>query len=181
MNLWPRVKRLFETDDGSLPDIYVENLSSDEVVAVYEWLMTQCEIAHSPTLWSVERQQNLAIRDIPNPARAFVEGRVETIHHCLVGLYSHGVSLPELSVSVEPDGLSFDYRMGNHWTERTVLALFELLRKMQQRVPQARIFQTDEGGYPRPNFDFSEAFTAYGATVTDVQPMHRIGPQTAAL
>ena len=167
MNLWHHVKHLFEKDDGSLPDIYVENLSSEETVAVYEWLMGQCEIAHNPKLWSVEEQLDVPIREVVNPARAFAEGRVETFRHCLAGLRSYGVALPELSVSVEADGLSFDYRMGKHWTERTVLALFELLRQVQRLAPQARIFQADEGGHSCPNVEFSEAFTAYVATHTD--------------
>jgi len=37
MNTWIYVKLLFEIDDGSLPDIYVENLSYDQIVAVYEF------------------------------------------------------------------------------------------------------------------------------------------------
>lgn len=163
MKLWHHIKHLFEEDDGSLPDIYVENLSSAETVAVYEWLMGRCEIAHDPKLWSIEEQLDVPIREVSNPARAFVEGRVETFRHCLVGLRSHGIALPELSVCVEPDGLSFDYRMGEHWTECTVLALFELLRQVQRLAPQANIFQTDEGRHSCPNVEFSEAFTAYVA------------------
>lgn len=179
-DLWIRVKHLFEVDDGSLPDIYVENLCADEIVDVYEWLMGQCAIAGSPTLWSVESQKNLAIRDVPNPARAMVEGRVESFRHCLVGLYCHGVALPELSVCVESSSLSFDYRMGSLWTNGTVWALFELLRQLRQRVANARIYQTSEGGYPHPNAEFSEAFAEYVSTVTDVQPVDRYNPQTHA-
>lgn len=164
MNPWPQVKHLFEREDGSLPDIYLKNLSADEIIDIYEWLMKQCEIARNPTLWSIEKQQDIAIRDVSNPARAFVEGRVETFHHCLAELHSCDVALPELSVCVWPDSLSFDYRTGSHWTERNVIALFELLRQISLRAPKANLFQTDEGNYSNPNAEFSEAFTAYVAT-----------------
>lgn len=161
MNPWPKVEHLFETDDGSLLDIYVENISAEEIVDLYEWLMTQCKIAHNPTLWSVEMQKSIPIRNVSRPAKAFVEGRVETFRHCLQGLHINGIELPELSVSLEPNGVSFDYRMGTHWTEVTTVALLELLRQILRRAPEARIFRTDEGAYSHPSTKFSEAFTAY--------------------
>jgi hypothetical protein len=54
MKLWLKVKHLFEQDDGSLPDIFVEGITPDQTVALYEWLMGQCEIYGDPTLWSIE-------------------------------------------------------------------------------------------------------------------------------
>lgn len=163
MNPWPRVKHLFERDDGSLPDIFVENLSPDEIVVVYEWLLSQCTIAGDPTLWSLEAEQDVPIREVPYPARAFVQRKVASFRHCLASLVVGKVELPTLSVCVEPEGVSFDYRMGSEWGEREVLALFELLRQLCQLVPNARILQADEGGYSRPNVEFSEALQAYAA------------------
>jgi hypothetical protein len=71
------------------------------------------------------------------------------------------VSLPELSVSVEVGGISFDYRMGEGWNEQTVLALFEFLRQLKMLVPNARVFQADEGCYETPNAEFSEALVKF--------------------
>lgn len=161
INPWQRMKHLFEIEDGSLPDIYVEDLSNDEIVDLYEWLMTQCEIARNPKLWSIEMQKNVPIRDVSRPAKAFVEGKVETFRHCLAELQINGIELPELSVSLEPNGISFDYRTGTEWTEQTAIALLELLRQMLLRAPRSRIFQTGEGAHEQPNIEFSEAFRAY--------------------
>ena len=135
MNPWPRVKHLFERDDGSLPDLFVENLSPDQTVVVYEWLLSQCSIAGNPTVWSFETERDVPVRDVPYPARAFVQSKVESFRHCVTGLFVGEVELPALSVSVESEGLSFDYRMGPDWNEQSVVALFALLRKVQQLAP----------------------------------------------
>lgn len=163
MNPWPRVKHLFERDDGSLPDIFVENLSPNETVVVYEWLLSQCTVAGDPTLWSLETKQDVPIREVPYPARAFVQRKVESFRHCLAGLFVGEVELPTLSICLESEGVSFDYRMGSEWDDRKVVALFELLRQLHQLVPNARILQADEGGYLHPNIEFSEALKAYAA------------------
>lgn len=163
MHPWPRVKHLFERDDGSLPDIFVENLLPDEIVVVYEWILGQCTIAGHPTLWSLETEQDIPIREVRYPARAYVQRKVESFRHCLAGLFVGKVELPMLSICVESEGISFDYRMGSEWGESEVLALFELLRQLCQLAPHARILQADEGGYSHPNIEFSKALQAYAA------------------
>jgi hypothetical protein len=110
MNPWLHVKHLFETDDGMLPDIYVENLTSNQIVAAYEWIMGQCSIAHDSMLWSKEKKIDILIREVQHPAKEFVAGNVESFRQCLAGLSIGGVMLPDLSVSVESGGVSFDYR-----------------------------------------------------------------------
>jgi hypothetical protein len=163
MSPWADVKHLFEIDEGMLPDIYVENLSVQEIVRAYEWVMSQCAIAHSPTLWSKEQERDIPIKEVLHPARDFFEGRVETFRHCLAGLRIDGVVLPELSISVEQGGLSFDYRPGDGWNEQTVLALFKFLQALKGTVPNARIFQADEGCYASPNPEFAVAFSNFEA------------------
>lgn len=163
MNPWPRVKHLFEPDDGSLPDIFVQGLSSEQVVLVYEWVLSQCAIEGEPTLWSLAVGRDLPIREVAYPARAFARGEVESFRHCLAGLVIATVELPTLSISVESAGVSFDYRMGPEWGEPEVLALFEFLRLLRQLVPNAHVFQADEGGYEHPSPEFSQALQAYCA------------------
>jgi hypothetical protein len=163
MWLWPKVKHLFEEDDGSLPDIYVEGITSDQTIALYEWLMEQCEIYGNPTLWSIEKQQDIPIREISGVARAFFQGRVESFRHGLVGISIRGVLLPDLTVSVDLDGMSFDYRKGPAWDEQKVTALFDLLHQIRERVPQANVKQADEGCYLNPNEEFAEALKLYGS------------------
>jgi hypothetical protein len=161
MNPWLDVKHLFETDDGMLPDIYVENLSGEQIVSAYDWVMSQCSIAHDPTLWSKAKEIDIPIREVQHPARQFVAGNVETFRHCLTGLSVGGVMLPELSVSVEHGGISFDYRAGDGWNEKTVFALFQFLHHLKMLFPNAYIFQADEGCYSSPNVQFAEALLSF--------------------
>ena len=44
-----------------------------------------------------------------------------------------------------------------------VLSLFELLHRIQQQAPQARIYRTDEGAMERPTPAFSAAWERYRA------------------
>lgn len=164
MHPWADVKHLFEVDDGMLPDIYVENLSDPEIVSAYEWVMGQCTVERSPTLWSREQERDIPIWEVRNPARDFVEGRVESFRHCLTGLRLDGVVLPTLSICVEQGGLSFDYRPGDGWNDQTVLALFRFLLALKANAPNAKIFQANEGYDKSPNPEFAVALASFEAT-----------------
>ena len=57
-DLWSIVHDLFDTDDGSLPDIFVENLTSSQIANIYSWVLSQTSIYsvdHEPTLWHLEQ------------------------------------------------------------------------------------------------------------------------------
>ena len=161
MNPWPYIKHLFEMDSGELPDILVEGLSPDQVVSVYDWLMKQCIAPVGTAVWSVERGQDVPIQEIPNVARAVIEGGVACFRHGLVNLRVGDVLLPALTVFVGPDGIEFDYRMGAEWNEKTVAALFDLLCEVRRSAPQATISQAYEGEYKNRNPEFATAFEAY--------------------
>jgi len=145
MRISAGVRQLFERDDGSLPDIHVCNLTSEQIVLIYEWLMSQCSIARDPTLWNIALDQDVPIRETSQPARAFVSGTVASFRHCLANLSIDGVALPELSVCLEDGGLSFDYRMGPEWGDSEVQALLELFTRIMVLAPNAAISRTDEG------------------------------------
>jgi hypothetical protein len=165
MNIWNELKHLFETDDGSLPDIFISNLTDQELIAAYEWLSTQCDASDQTTVWSKEKNQDILLNEIRFPARAFCDGQIESFHHWLKGLSINGVTLPELSICLFPNELVIDYRMGAEWNEENVLTLFALLRRLQQIAPQARISQADEGGYKHPNIEFTQALEAYSLSI----------------
>lgn len=158
---WPRLRHLFEVDDGSLPDIFIEDLSPEQIVAVYDWLRALCSGPGDSTLWQLDCQDDVLVRDVAHPARDFVQGKVEGFRHGLVGLRMGGVELPPLTVSVDAGGLSMDYRMGPGWNEQTLCALLELLGQVLAVVPHARVLRADEGGHARPNLEFTEALRAY--------------------
>lgn len=162
MNTWSKLRHLFDGSEGSLPDILVEGLSRDQVVAAHEWLMTKSRPGDHNLAWSIEEQRDVPLHDIPHPARAMCLGRIESFHHLLVGLSIGDVELPLLGVFVFPDELWFHYQTGPEWNEKSLLALFEVLRMVWTFAPQALISRTEEGArHDQRDPDFAEALEAY--------------------
>ena len=154
---WQQVRGLFDTDDGSLPDVYVENLTPDEVVAIYEWAVTQGGVPKDKTVWRIADQQELSIFEVNAPAREFVNGVIAGFRHRLEGLAIDGCVLPLLTISLEDDScVSFDYRKGHEWDNGTINAFLMFLSFVHELAPGAHIWQTDEGGSePTPQFDIA--------------------------
>ena len=159
--LWQHVRELFEGDDGSLPDIFVENLSEIEIITVYEWVMSRCSVFGNPMAWSITDKKDIAIKDIHRPAQAFVEGEIEMFRHGLADLSYDGRKLPELTICVELEGISFDYRKGAAWNAHTVQALFSMLADIKQIAPSATITQAEEGCTNEPSQAFSAALQSF--------------------
>ena len=154
--LWPQLHDLFDTDDGSLPDIFVENLSSDQVVTIYRWVRSQCEIYcddGEPTLWHCEQERDVSIKSLRDPAQLVISGRAERFRHGLKKFSISGVELPQLTVAVSPNEIEFDYRMGSQWGPSQVAALFDFLWSIQEMAPDAKISHSHEGDSKRsPSF-----------------------------
>jgi hypothetical protein len=160
--IWPRVSHLFEQGDGTYPDIFIEGLSPEQTVAIYQWVMGRCSIYGDPDLWSIEQQQNLPIKEVLDPAKAVVEGRSEGFRHGLLNFHIAGAELCGMTICVESkDCVSFDYVPGADWNEQSVAALFELIGQINRMAPGARIYLADEGCHERPHAVFSDALQEY--------------------
>jgi hypothetical protein len=154
--LWHKVGHLFNTDDGSLPDIFIDDLSNEEIVTIYDYVMTQATIDGNATAWSLESEKDIPIRNIENPATQFIENRIESFRHLIV-LKVGELELPSLSVCVGQESIEFDYRMGKEWNEKNVSALFRFLSEIQLIAPNSKIHQADEGGSENPSSIFQES------------------------
>ncbi len=167
VNPWPMVRQFFETDDGSLPDIQLENLTNDQLVSIYETVIRLCSIVGEPTVWSKIDEKEIPLREVAKPANDCLSGRIEMFRHGLADLRIDGIRLQLLNICVEKGYISFDYSMGSEWNPQTVAALFEFLWRIQQKFPHARISQNDEGMHDTPNLEFSEAMLTYIASKTN--------------
>ncbi|QGW83793.1 hypothetical protein [Variovorax paradoxus] len=158
MSPWLQIADLFDKDDGSLPDIFVDNLSPEQIEQVYDWVMSQCVVVGDPSAWHVTEQKDIPLRAVPAPAKAFVNGEIETFRHGLGGLTIGGCELPLLTVSLEtPTCISFDYRSGPEWNERTITAFLQFVLGIREQAPNARIWRTEEGAWDRPSSKFTAA------------------------
>lgn len=161
VNPWPMVRQFFEADDGSLPEIQLENFTDEQFVSVYESVMSQCSIVGEPTVWSESNEKDIPLREVARPAHELISGRIEMFRHGLADLRIDGTRLPLLTICLEKGYISFDYSMGSEWNQQTVAALFEFLWQIQQKFPHAPISQNDEGMHDTPNLEFSEAMMTY--------------------
>jgi hypothetical protein len=159
--IWQQIKSLFVDNDGSLPDIYIEPLTDRELISAYNFIRTLCSVPEEATLWSRTEERDVAINSVKEPAAKFVAGEVEMFRHGLDGLEIEGVAIPQLTVEVSKNQLSFDYKPGPDWGLVELKALFEFLKKLRGIAPQSRVFQADEGCYDNPNNEFEVAFGKY--------------------
>ena len=165
-NIFKTLASLFATDDGSLPDIFVENLEATQIAEIYAFVMSLTQIAGNPVLWNLRTKADTPIRSVPDPVAMFRARDCEPFRHALNEFAFAGAQIPQLSMAVDSlSSLSFDYRMGSAWGPNQISALLSFLCKIKTIAPQARIFQSDEGSYDKPNMAFQNALTAHCASL----------------
>jgi len=161
-NLWEEVRHSFDTDDGSLPGIYVTPLSPAGMSDVYAMLRRRSRLVgdEPPVFWSCTRAQSVEVDSVPDAAALVAAGEAEPFHHCVGGLLAGGVELPVIGVFVWGNAVELDYRMGPEWGPAQVAGFFELLRDCCVLDPAASVVPADCEGPPYPK-QFSRAWASY--------------------
>lgn len=139
---WDNLLAIFGTDDGSLPDIELDNLSGDEVIGGYEFIRNHAARISSKesSYWSTSKDCDVSVSFEDNPAILVVSGEAESFHLCFDGIKSpSGKLVPELGLYVFADCLSFDYRMGSQWNKQAIEGLFELLLCMSKNFSNMKL------------------------------------------
>jgi hypothetical protein len=130
---WNSVHEMFDTDDGSLPDISILNLTPQGVVSMWRFLREKAaRSAGEVSFWDRAKQESVPIESVLNAAELVVSGEAESFHVVLQGITLRDTVIPDLGVFVFPDALYLDYRMGPQWSEAEVAALFELLHQLRK-------------------------------------------------
>ena len=130
--LWNNLHDMFDTDDGSLPDIYVLNLSAQGVENMWAYLrQSAAGLASDASFWHIADGRSIPVDAVPNAAGLVVSGEAESFHAVLRGISFDGVVIPDLGVFVFPEAVYLDYRMGADWGPAQLSALFELLNQLQ--------------------------------------------------
>ena len=138
--LWSELSWLFEDDDGSLPEVRLVTSSPDATARIFEELRRRAEpLASTQTVWHKGRKQELAVAALPDPGALAVQGVIGPLHIVARDIRSGGITLPDLGVSVDPDGIAIDYRMGDTWNPGMLAAFVELLGDLFVLDPEARI------------------------------------------
>jgi hypothetical protein len=139
---WNRLWKIFRENDGSLPDIELDNLSGDEVISGYEIIRNSAARISSkePGFWSTTKDTEVPFIFENNPAIDVISGEAECFHLCFDGITSPtGKAIPELGLFVFTDCLSFDYRMGPDWNIEAIEGLFELLLLLSKELKEMKL------------------------------------------
>lgn len=149
-----RVRKILDTNDGSLPDINFD--FGQERVAGNAYALVQQRATHltteNPYYWSKNRSEESPIRFGENPAIAFLEGDAEVFHVVFGGLRSKGgAPIPDLGFFVLDLGfIALDYRMGSEWDAPAITGLFEIMRDLKSLSDvvhishDGNVFESDE-------------------------------------
>ena len=129
-----RLRRYFETDDGSLPEIEFEFESPEKIVQAFERFFCLGAVDATANggckLWNIRENKEIPFSG-PQASRLLQGGEIEPFHIVLSGISLGGTSIPELGVELYPAGMTIDYRMGPEWGEAQIRAIAILLRDLE--------------------------------------------------
>ena len=137
---WAEIHELFDSDDGSLPEIRVDFARGDGAALGFALLRSRAASSRGQaSFWSRTRDEECALDSVPAAAELVARGEADPFHVVLCGIRSRGVTIPDLGVFVSGDQLALDYRMGAGWGHDTLQALFELLAELVRPDPGASL------------------------------------------
>lgn len=128
--LWVRVRGCFETDDGSLPTLDLEDLSAAEHSAVYETIRRQTRLASDATFWDQQQRRDRKLDEVANAATLVRAEQAAPFHFVVEGATGPAGELPPLGVHIFQDTISIDYRMGSDWNPSRVFGFFTWLSEL---------------------------------------------------
>jgi hypothetical protein len=162
--LWNELRGLFDTDDGSLPEVRVDYVDTTATVAGYALLRRRAArvVTANAHFISTTDSAERAVDSVPNAAALVVSGEAEAFHVVLGGIQTESVTIPDLGIFVFPDQLALDYRMGPAWGPKELEALFDLLGELVALDPRASV-SFEEGVLPEVVARFTSAWRRWAA------------------
>ncbi len=162
--VWESLHDMFETDDGSLPDVYILNLSGLGVSKMWAYLRKLSpNLVGDASFWNRAKEKSVAVDSVANAAELVVNGEAESFHVVLHGISLNGSLIPDLGVFVFPDAIYLDYRMGHEWGARELEAFFALLHQLKSFDKNALVTLPPEYAVEARR-RFAKAFSEYGKT-----------------
>jgi hypothetical protein len=112
--LWTLLHDLFDTDDGTLPELDLPYSSREALAEGYAAIVAK---SHSlmPEDATVERidGRTVPVATLKNPAALVAWDQAKGLHVLAAGVTLNGTVLPDLGLSVSSKEITLDYRMGD--------------------------------------------------------------------
>lgn len=124
---------LFDSDDGSLPEVQFDVPNPDSVRDSYLFVQACASRIESRRACYWSRSQNI---EVPitigdDPVAELIAGNAESFHVVFGGVVSpSGYRVPPLGVFVFLNELAIDYRMGKDWDIDSIGGFFEILDRV---------------------------------------------------
>jgi hypothetical protein len=125
--LWNELHGLFDTDDGSLPEIELTNLNGQQIGSIFLYLLSSGinVTRDGGTFWDNELNQTRSIRSVENAAILVTECRASPFNIVISGIKIGGIAIPDLGVFIFQKMISLDYRMGWEWGPTQLMGLLD--------------------------------------------------------
>lgn len=127
------LRRYFDTDDGSLPEIEVKFESAGKAAQAFEFLFScgarDVSAYGGAKLWNIREGTESPFTG-PGNVRLLHSGVVQPFHIVLGGVSLGGPTIPDLGVFVFSTEFTIDYRMGAEWGDAEIDALVLLLKEL---------------------------------------------------
>jgi hypothetical protein len=155
------LRHLFVNDDGSLPDIFIENLSPSDFENIMSWI----EGLMSPSpfkVWSIDSQKELTFTSPLRAAKLFSQGKIEPFRFPADDISFGNQIIPTLGMGVySTDQIEFDYRMGKKWTDEAIVALLTFLSRILEMSSTIKIRRDGDSTYPNHQDAFKHALSNF--------------------
>jgi hypothetical protein len=140
IDLWYALHSLFDTDDGSLPEIWIDDLSDLGVENIFAFLRSRgTTLPEEPCYWDYRLQREMPIDSVPNAAQLVIQGEAAPFHVVMQGLSFSETTIPDLGIFIFSQRIIIDYRMGSAWGPAELIALFEMFKEIHRLDPDATI------------------------------------------
>jgi len=144
IHLADKIRHLFIEDDGSLPDIFIHNLSETDVRKTYLKAISLGLKDDQILAWDTGADKEKKYTN-SNYLDGLFSGKVESSRIGLPDLVIDGVIVPISTIAVySDDQIEFDYRMGSDWNDKTLIALLEFIALLRDEVLHLKVKRADE-------------------------------------
>jgi hypothetical protein len=139
--LWEELHDLFDTDDGSLPEIALTDLTRTQIGKIFFFLFSSGKdgTTHGGVFWDKELNLQRSIRDVENAAILVASYEAAPFHIVIRGMKHNSSIIPDLGIFVFQSSIFLDYRKGPEWESAKLEALFYYLYRIYQLAPDVKV------------------------------------------
>ncbi len=165
--LWNQVHHIFDTDDGSFPEICICGLSAHNICDAYLFIRSIASfVVGSPRILNRDTGCETGLDEVENAAKLVCEQKAPPFHFMLRSLRHEPGTLQELGVFVLDNAIALDYEKGPIWGEREIETLLQIILRIKSGCPGSFV-KLEESVSTEDRRLFNEALDRLAAATDD--------------